>query len=41
MGVTGVPTFIVGQRHAVSGAQPPELWEQVIDELTAAAEPPA
>ncbi|PRY95153.1 putative DsbA family dithiol-disulfide isomerase [Hasllibacter halocynthiae] len=32
-GVTGVPTFIVGDRHAVSGAQPPDLWERVIDEL--------
>jgi predicted DsbA family dithiol-disulfide isomerase len=33
MGVNGVPTFIVGQRHVVSGAQPRELWLQVIDEL--------
>lgn len=32
-GVTGVPTFIVGQRHAVPGAQPPELWAQVIADL--------
>ena len=32
-GVTGVPTFVVGQQHAVPGAQPPELWAQVIDEL--------
>ena len=32
-GVTGVPTFVVGQRHAVPGAQPPELWVQVITEL--------
>lgn len=32
-GVTGVPTFIVGDRHAVPGAQPPELWERVLDEL--------
>ncbi|WP_425050631.1 DsbA family oxidoreductase [Psychromarinibacter sp. S121] len=32
-GVTGVPTFVVGQRHAVPGAQPPELWVQVIEEL--------
>jgi len=37
-GVTGVPTFIVGQRHAVPGAQPPELWEQVITELIEADE---
>ncbi|MDF1854086.1 DsbA family oxidoreductase [Pseudooceanicola sp.] len=33
MGVNSVPTFIVGQRHAVPGAQPPELWVQVIDEI--------
>lgn len=33
MGVRSVPTFIVGQRHAVPGAQPPELWHKVIREL--------
>ena len=32
-GVTGVPTFIVAGRHAVPGAQPPELWSKVIKEL--------
>ena len=40
-GVTGVPTFVVAQQHVVVGAQPPELWTQVIDELTAPAEPDA
>jgi predicted DsbA family dithiol-disulfide isomerase len=35
-GVTGVPTFVVANRHVVPGAQPPELWMQVIDELAAA-----
>ena len=35
-GVTGVPTFVVGNQHVVPGAQPPELWAQVIEELTAA-----
>ena len=35
MGVTGVPTFIVGGQQAVPGCQPPELWLQVIDELAA------
>jgi len=35
-GVTGVPTFVVGQQHAVPGAQPPELWAQVIGEILAA-----
>jgi len=33
MGVTSVPTFIVGGKHAVTGAQPPELWAKVIAEL--------
>ncbi len=32
-GVTGVPTFVVANAHVVSGAQPPELWSQVIEEL--------
>lgn len=34
-GVTAVPTFIVADTHAVSGAQPAELWMKVIDELNA------
>lgn len=38
MGVTGVPTFIVDQKHAVPGAQPPELWQRVIDEMMAQAD---
>ncbi|MCE8508046.1 DsbA family oxidoreductase [Ruegeria pomeroyi] len=33
MGVSSVPTFIVANQHAVPGAQPPELWEQVIREI--------
>ncbi|MBV0912137.1 DsbA family oxidoreductase [Anianabacter salinae] len=37
-GVTGVPTFVVGQRHAVPGAQPPELWTGVIAEMLAESE---
>jgi predicted DsbA family dithiol-disulfide isomerase len=35
MGVNAVPTFVVASRHAVPGAQPPELWVKVIDEITA------
>ena len=35
-GVTGVPTFVLANQHVVPGAQPPELWDQVLDELTAA-----
>ncbi|MCV2881079.1 DsbA family protein [Actibacterium sp. XHP0104] len=34
-GVTGVPTFVVANAHVVVGAQPPELWDRVINELTA------
>lgn len=34
-GVTAVPTFLIAQQYVVSGAQPPELWRDVIDELTA------
>ncbi|MBW4708840.1 DsbA family oxidoreductase [Roseobacter sp. YSTF-M11] len=37
MGVNSVPTFVVANKHAVPGAQPPELWAKVIAELTAAA----
>ncbi|EAQ03631.1 DSBA-like thioredoxin family protein [Pseudooceanicola batsensis HTCC2597] len=34
MGVNAVPTFVVASRHAVPGAQPPDLWLKVIDEIT-------
>ncbi len=37
IGVTGVPTFILGGRYALVGAQPRETWEKVLDELAAAA----
>jgi len=33
MGVSSVPTFIVAGKHAVPGAQPPDLWAQIISEL--------
>lgn len=33
-GITGVPFFIVAEQHAVQGAQPANLWQQVIDEVT-------
>jgi predicted DsbA family dithiol-disulfide isomerase len=33
VGVTGVPFFIVDGKLAVSGAQPPEVWEQVFDQI--------
>ncbi|MBE1282238.1 MAG: thioredoxin domain-containing protein [Rhodobacteraceae bacterium] len=33
MGVNSVPTFIVANKHAVPGAQPPDLWVKVIGEI--------
>ncbi len=32
-GVTGVPCFIIDNQHVLSGAQPPELWGKVIEEI--------
>ena len=40
MGINSVPTFIIANQHAVPGAQPPELWAQVIADLTAQADAP-
>lgn len=34
-GVRAVPTFIIANTHVIEGAQPTDLWLQVIDELTA------
>lgn len=34
-GVTAVPTYIIAQRHAVAGAQPPEVWGRIITEIMA------
>lgn len=36
-GVRGVPTFVIGGEYVVTGAQPVEMWLQVIDELAARA----
>lgn len=33
MGINSVPTFIVDGKHAVPGAQPPDLWARVIAEF--------
>ena len=38
MGISGVPCFIVGGKYVLQGAQPPETWAKVIEELVAAAE---
>lgn len=34
-GVTGVPTHILANQHVLPGAQQPELWAQVIDDIKA------
>ena len=33
-GVTAVPTFLLNNQYVLSGAQPPELWGQVVAELS-------
>lgn len=33
-GVNAVPTFLIAQQYVVSGAQPPETWAKVIEELS-------
>ncbi|SNS42047.1 DsbA family oxidoreductase [Tropicimonas sediminicola] len=32
-GVTGVPTFVIANTHVVPGAQQPDLWVKLIDEI--------
>ena len=39
MGVTGVPSFIIAGQYVLSGAQPVEVWEDVIGQLEAATPP--
>lgn len=34
-GINSVPTFIIADQHVLSGAQPAELWQQVIDDIAA------
>ncbi|MEM7544460.1 MAG: DsbA family oxidoreductase [Pseudomonadota bacterium] len=33
IGINGVPTFIIANKHVVNGAQPPDLWERVLDDI--------
>ena len=35
MGVSSVPTFVILNQHVVSGAQPPETWVSIIDQIAA------
>lgn len=37
-GINSVPTFIIADQHVVSGAQPAQLWQNVIDDLTQATQ---
>jgi predicted DsbA family dithiol-disulfide isomerase len=39
IGVTGVPFFVVGNRYALGGAQPPEVLRRALEQCL--AEPPA
>ncbi|NPD15660.1 DsbA family oxidoreductase [Xinfangfangia sp. D13-10-4-6] len=32
-GVNSVPTFLIGQKYVVNGAQPPKFWADVIQEI--------
>ncbi len=36
-GVSGVPCFVIANQYVLSGAQPPQVWAQVIGELATAA----
>jgi predicted DsbA family dithiol-disulfide isomerase len=38
-GVTAVPTFLIAQQYVVSGAQPTEMWADVIRDMIAASKP--
>lgn len=40
MGVNGVPCFIVAGRYVLQGAQPPQVWMDVIRELVSAQDRP-
>ena len=40
-GVSAVPTFLIAGKHVISGAQPPEMWDRAIEEMTAQAGPAA
>ena len=38
-GVSGVPFFIIDSQHGLSGAQPPEAFVRILDQITGAAAP--
>ncbi len=33
-GINAVPTFIIASQHALQGAQPPDVWDRVITDIT-------
>ncbi|HKT37557.1 MAG TPA: DsbA family oxidoreductase [Ktedonobacterales bacterium] len=39
LGITGVPFFVIDERYGVSGAQPAELFSQVLEEAWAESHP--
>jgi predicted DsbA family dithiol-disulfide isomerase len=39
LGISGVPFFVLDQKYAVSGAQPPEVFQQALEQAWAAAHP--
>ncbi|MGB3394533.1 MAG: DsbA family oxidoreductase [Stenotrophomonas sp.] len=41
LGIQSVPTFVINGRHAVQGAQPPEVFAQVLEKLAAEQAPAA
>jgi len=41
LGVRGVPVFVVGQEHAIAGAQPPEVLVGLLDLAAATRQAPA
>ena len=41
MGIQGVPYFILIGKYAISGAQPPELWQQALPQIVAEAGQPS
>jgi predicted DsbA family dithiol-disulfide isomerase len=41
LGIQGVPFFIVAQKYAVSGAQPPDFWRDALPRIAAEAVRPS
>lgn len=35
-GVRGVPAFVLGEGHLLSGAQPPQVWTDILDQIAPA-----